>query len=39
LGVGAAERVDALEVRWPSGRVQTRSDLPVNSLIDWAEPD
>ncbi len=28
LGLGAADRVDRLEVTWPSGRVETWRDLP-----------
>ena len=37
FGLGGAERVDALEVRWPSGRVETRPNPPVNSVIEWVE--
>ncbi len=37
FGLGPADRVDALEVRWPSGRVEVRRDLAADSAIDWAE--
>jgi len=30
FGLGTAERVERLEVRWPSGKVQTFEDLPVD---------
>jgi hypothetical protein len=37
FGVGEATRVDRLEVRWPSGKVETRSNVPVNTTIEWVE--
>jgi len=37
FGLGAVERVDRLEVRWPSGKVETRFNLPVNTTIEWVE--
>jgi hypothetical protein len=37
FGVGAATRIDRLEVRWPSGRVESRFNLPVNRIVEWAE--
>ncbi|MFI5454108.1 MAG: CRTAC1 family protein [Isosphaerales bacterium] len=37
FGLGDAPRVDRLEVRWPSGRVETRSNVPVNITIEWVE--
>jgi hypothetical protein len=37
FGVGAASSIDRLEVRWPSGRLETRLNLPVNRVIEWAE--
>ncbi len=37
LGLGAAQRVDLLEVRWPSGTVETRHDVPANTAIEWRE--
>ena len=33
FGVGKAEKVDALEVRWPSGQIDTLKDIKVNQLI------
>ncbi len=37
FGLGEASRIDRLEVRWPSGLVATRTDLPADRVIDWAE--
>jgi enediyne biosynthesis protein E4 len=37
FGLGDAPRVDRLEVRWPSGRVEVRSGLPANGVVEWAE--
>jgi hypothetical protein len=39
FGLGPTARVDRLELRWPSGRMETRSDLPADSLVEWAEGD
>jgi hypothetical protein len=39
LGLGPAGHVDALEVRWPSGKVATRQNPPVNTTIVWTEED
>jgi enediyne biosynthesis protein E4 len=33
FGLGAAAKVDSLEVRWPSGRVERRRDVPVDRLL------
>ncbi|RMG11874.1 MAG: CRTAC1 family protein [Planctomycetota bacterium] len=33
LGLGAAERIERLEVRWPSGAVQVLEDLPVDRVL------
>jgi len=33
FGIGRAEKVDLLEIRWPSGQVDTLKDLKVNQLI------
>jgi enediyne biosynthesis protein E4 len=33
FGTGDAARVDRLEVRWPSGRVESFADLPVRSTV------
>ena len=32
LGLGEAERVDRLEVTWPSGRVEVWKDIPMGHL-------
>jgi hypothetical protein len=39
LGLGAAERIDRLTVRWPSGLEQTFEDLPANCRITITEGD
>ncbi|MHB1560599.1 MAG: CRTAC1 family protein [Isosphaeraceae bacterium] len=39
FGLGKATRVDRLEVRWPSGRVEVRRGLPVNGVVEWIESD
>ena len=33
FGLGKAEKVDSLEVRWPSGQVDTLKDVKVNQVI------
>jgi enediyne biosynthesis protein E4 len=33
FGLGKAERVETVEVRWPSGQVDTVRDIPANRLI------
>lgn len=33
FGLGKAKKVDALEIRWPSGQVDTLKDLKINQLI------
>lgn len=33
FGLGSAERVDSLTVRWPDGITETLNDLPVNTWI------
>ena len=37
FGLGDAERVDRLEVRWPSGRRQVFGDLPARRLVRLVE--
>jgi hypothetical protein len=37
FGLARTERVDSLEILWPSGRKQRFSDLPVNSTIRIVE--
>ncbi len=39
FGLGETTRVDRLEVRWPSGRVEVRRGLPVNRTVEWVESD
>ena len=38
FGLGKAEHVDQLEVRWPSGAVQVLSDLAVDQHLTVVEP-
>ena len=33
FGLGKAEKVESIEVRWPSGQVDVHKDLPANRLI------
>ncbi len=37
LGLGAATLADRVEVRWPSGRVEARTDVPADRVVRWAE--
>jgi hypothetical protein len=37
FGLGAADRVDRLEVRWPSGRVDVVEGLPVDRFVSVRE--
>ena len=37
FGLGTAAKVDRLEVCWPSGKVETRRILSVNTTIEWVE--
>lgn len=37
FGLGAAETVDEIVVRWPSGRVTTRTDVPANRVLEIVE--
>jgi tetratricopeptide (TPR) repeat protein len=37
FGLAEIERVDSLEIRWPSGLVQRFTDLPVNDTIRFTE--
>ena len=38
FGLGDAEMVDAIEVRWPSGRMQRLENVPVNQQLTIVEP-
>jgi hypothetical protein len=37
FGLGNATKVDSLEIRWPSGTVETLKDLPVNKFFTLIE--
>ncbi len=37
FGLGKAEKVDLLEIRWPSGQVDTAKDVGVNQLVFMKE--
>ena len=37
FGLGDATRIDRLEIRWPSGKVEVKSNLPVNQTVEWVE--
>src|SRR5947209_5271779 len=37
LGVGAATKIEAVEVRWPSGKVDRLTNLPMNTYIKVVE--
>ncbi len=37
FGLGDAKRIDRLEIRWPSGKVEVKTDVPVNQTIEWVE--
>jgi hypothetical protein len=37
ISLGSARRADRVEVRWPSGQTESKTDVPVNTLIDWKE--
>jgi tetratricopeptide (TPR) repeat protein len=39
FGLGPASMVESLEVRWPSGAVQSWSDLPADRILDLREGD
>lgn len=37
FGLGKATKVDSLEIRWPSGTVETLKDLPINRIMALTE--
>ncbi len=37
FGLGDASRVDRLEIRWPSGAVETRTGIPAGGVVEWVE--
>jgi hypothetical protein len=38
IGLGAADKVDAVEINWPSGTTQQLSPPPVDQLTEITEP-
>jgi len=38
FGLGGETRVQALEIRWPSGAVQRLTDVPVDRVLEVEEP-
>jgi hypothetical protein len=39
FGLGSAQRAESLEVHWPSGNVQSWSNLPADRILDLREGD
>ena len=37
FGLGKTTLVDRLEVHWPSGKVETRSNLRASTTVEWIE--
>ena len=37
FGLGDAKRIDRLEIHWPSGKVEVKSDVPVNQVVLYVE--
>ncbi len=37
LGIGPAKQIDRIEVRWPSGTIEARENVPAGSRLRWAE--
>ena len=37
LGVGAATKIDYVEIRWPSGKVDKLTNPPLNSYVKVVE--
>jgi enediyne biosynthesis protein E4 len=37
LGLGSASRIDSLEIRWPSGKIDKLTNLPINTYIKVVE--
>ena len=37
FGLGKIEQVDRVTVRWPSGREESKTDVPLNRAIRWDE--
>ena len=39
FGVGQSEKIDRVEVRWPSGRTSILDNVKVNQVITISEPE
>ena len=39
FGLGAEERIESLEIRWPSGQIQRLTDVPVDRVLQIEEPE
>jgi hypothetical protein len=37
LGVGTAKKIDSVEIRWPSGKVDKLTNLPINTYLKVVE--
>ena len=37
LGIGPATKVDSVEIRWPSGKIDTLTNLPLNQYVTVTE--
>lgn len=37
LGVGAATKIDSIEIRWPSGKIDKLTNLPLNRYVKVVE--
>ncbi len=38
FGLGKHEKVDALEIHWPSGIIETYENIPANQFVTYEEP-
>lgn len=38
FGLGSADRIDRIEVRWPSGKVQSLENIPADQILIIREP-
>ena len=37
LGLGAAQKIDTVEIRWPSGKIDKLTNLPINTYLKVVE--
>jgi len=37
LGLGAATKIDYVEIRWPSGKIDKLTNLPINTYLKVIE--